>query len=426
MRKPAIYVVSVLFAVAAFGQNRPQWRTSADIADGIRGNAIGTVTDTEEGRGRFTMVLDDDPGSAVTVDTDSVATQYNGFGGTINGSPEIFTGSTGFANLRTGDRVNVIGTGRGRAIMSADTVTLLGRSVAAAQTGVGQTRTPTSVSPPTARGTTPTTAPEAVGRVEGTVRQINVDEGRFVIENNAHQMMTIRASSATPVYYRGDVYRISNLEIGDHVRIEPETGTSASGEVRARVIDVLQSVQETQGGNTRQFGNLSGRVTRVDRGANVIRIDNGRGGETRVDLSAAAESQGRRVTASDVQAGDRLDLTGNYSGDVFIASTVRFADDVFVNRNAAGAPPANDYPSDLGVVTLYATVTQSLSASPQLVLRDTQNNRTIKLYVTDDFVVKNKTGGYTTADHLKEGDALVIKAYRDGDGNYVAQTIRQR
>lgn len=426
MRKPAIYVVSVLLAVSAFGQNRPQWRTSADISDGIRGNAIGTVTDTEEGRGRFTMVLDDDPSSSVTVDTDSVATQYNGFGGTINGSPEIFTGSTGFANLRTGDRVNVIGTGRGRGLVAADTVTLLGRSVAAAQTGVGQTRTPTSISPPTARGTTPTTSPDAVGRVEGTVRQINVDEGRFVIETGAHQMMTIRASSATPVYYRGDVYRISNLEVGDRVRIEPEAGTTGTGEVRARVIDVLSSVQESQGGNTRQFGNLSGRVTRVDRAANVIRIDNGRGGETRVDLSSAADSQGRRVSANDIQAGDRLDLTGNYSGDVFIASTVRFADDVFANRSAAGTPAPSESPADLGVVTLYVTVSQALSASPQLVLRDTQNNRTVRLYVTDDFVVRNRTGGYTTADHLKEGDALVVKAYRDGDGNYVAQTIRLR
>src|SRR5205823_5363496 len=115
------------------------------------------------------------------------------------------------------------------------------------------------------------------------------------------------------------------------------------------------------------------------------------------------------------------------SGDVFVASTVRFADDVFANRDTGGgntAPPAT--PLELGVVTIYATVSQSLSAAPQLVVRDTQNNRTIRLYTLEDFVVRNRTGGYITADRLKEGDAVVIKAYRDADGNYIAQTIRQR
>lgn len=428
VRKSVIFLASALLAVSVYGQERTQWRTASDIAEGVRGHAIGSVTDTDEGNNRLTIVLDEDPNSAVRVEADSVTTQFNGFGGTINGSPEIFTGTAGFANLRVGDRVDVRGMGRGRGVVSADTITLLGRSVAAAQTGVGQTRQPGSISTPTARGTTPTTSPDIVGRVEGTVRQINADEGRLVIETGARQMMTVRATSATPVYYRGDVYRMSNLEVGDRIRIEPESGATSGGEIRARTIDVLQSVQETQGSGSapRQVGNLTGRVTRVDRAANVIRVDSGRG-EVRVDLSNAADSQGRRVSANDIQAGDRLDLSGSYSGDVFVASTVRFADDVFASRDAAGgAATGPSIPTDLGVVTVYATVSQSLSASPQLVVRDTQNNRTLRIYITDDFVVRTRTGSYTTADHLKDGDPLVIKAYRDADGNYIAQTIRQR
>jgi hypothetical protein len=59
-------------------------------------------------------------------------------------------------------------------------------------------------------------------------------------------------------------------------------------------------------------------------------------------------------------------------------------------------------------------------------VRDTQNNQTLPLYVLDDFVVRTRTGTYTTADKLKEGDAVVVKAYRDADGNYIAQTIRLR
>lgn len=427
LRKSSIFAVSALLAVSAFGQSRTQWRTASDISEGVRGSAIGSVTDVNEGRNRFTLVLDEDPNGSVNVEADSVTTQFNGFGGTINGSPEVFMGSAGFTNLRLGDRVDVRGIGRGTSTITANTINLLGRSVAAAQTGIGQSRTPESISTPTARGTTPTTSPDGVGRIEGVVRQINADEGRLVIETGGRQMITIRASGATPVYYRNEVYRITNLEAGDRIRVEPETGTSNGGEIRARTIDVLKSAQEGGGGTTsssRQIGNLGGRVTRVDRTANVVRIDTGRG-EVRVDLSAAADTQGRRVNANNIQIGDRLEMSGSYSGDVFVASTVRFADDVAATREPPVPAPVS-IPNDLGIVTVYATVSQSLANAPQLVIRDTQNNRTIRLYVADDFVVRTKAGAYTTAEKLKENDTLVIKAYRDADGNYIAQTIRQR
>jgi hypothetical protein len=75
---------------------------------------------------------------------------------------------------------------------------------------------------------------------------------------------------------------------------------------------------------------------------------------------------------------------------------------------------------------VYGTVSQSLANGPRLAVRDTQNNSVVSLYVLDDFVVRTRTGGYTTADRLKEGDAVVVKAYRDADGNYIAQTIRLR
>jgi hypothetical protein len=428
VRKSSIFVLAAFLAVSALGQSRTQWRTAADISEGVRGSAIGSVTDVDEGRNRFTLVLDEDPSGRVTVEADAVTTQFNGFGGTINGSPEVFTGTAGFMNMRVGDRVDVRGTGRGRSAITADTITLLGRSVTAAQTGVGQTRTPDRISPPTTRGTTPTTSPDSMGRLEGVVRQINAEDGRMVIETGGRQMLTIRASSATPVYYRGDIYRINNLEIGDRVRIEPEGSATGTGEVRARAIDVLQSVQETQGtgvSGTRQIGNLIGRVTRVDRNANVVRVDTGRG-EVRVDLSAAADTQGRRMNANEIQAGDQLDITGSYSGDVFVASTVRFANGPSGREPIGSTRPPSSMPIDLGIVTVYGTVTQSLNAAPQLVVRDTQNERTLRIYVADDFVVRTRTGTYSTADKLRENDAVVIKAYRDADGNYIAQTIRLR
>src|SRR4029077_19722110 len=96
----AIFVIAALCAVAAWGQDRTVWRTSADVQEGGRGSITGTVADTEIGRERLAVKPDDALNDQVTVDTDSVSTQYNGFGGTINGSPEIFVGSNGFNNVR--------------------------------------------------------------------------------------------------------------------------------------------------------------------------------------------------------------------------------------------------------------------------------------------------------------------------------------
>ncbi|HMC22987.1 MAG TPA: DUF5666 domain-containing protein [Thermoanaerobaculia bacterium] len=425
LRKSAIFAFSLLIGVSAFGQSGTQWRTSADIREGVRGSVIGTVADVDEGRNVFRLTPDDDRYGQVTVQADAVSTQYNGFGGTINGQPEIFIGSKGFSNLRVGDRVEVRGVGRNVGVAAADYVTLLGRPVPADQTGVGQTRSPsTSVSTPTASGTTPSATPQRYSRVEGIVRQVNADEGRVVIETDRREMITIRGASSTPVYYRNNVYKLSNLEVGDRIRVEPESTTSSGGEIRARTIDVLQNVQES--GSVIAVAALGGQVKSIDRRNNVVRVDTGRG-EVRVDLANAVDSSGRRVRASDMQVGDRVDMSGSYSGDVFVATTVRFTDEPFTPSPSNQPPPPSTIPSGpLGSVTIYGTVSQSLANGPRLVVRDTQANSVVPLYVLEDFVVRTRTGGYTTADRLKEGDGVVVKAYRDADGNYIAQTIRLR
>src|SRR5712691_7565433 len=112
LRKSVIFTFSLLIGFSAFGQSGTQWRTSADVREGVRGSVVGTVADVDEGRSRFQLSPDDDRYGQITVVADSVSTQYNGFGGTINGSPEIFVGTTGFSNLRVGDRVEVRGVGR--------------------------------------------------------------------------------------------------------------------------------------------------------------------------------------------------------------------------------------------------------------------------------------------------------------------------
>jgi len=424
LRKSATFSFFLLIAVSAFGQSGTQWRTSADVREGVRGSVIGTVADVDEGRRRFTMTPDDDRYGQVSVEADSVSTQYNGFGGTINGSPEVFIGSAGFANLRVGDRVEVRGVGRNAGVVGAEYVTLLGRPVPASQTGVGQTRTPNTISPPTVSGTTPSTTAAVPGRIEGVVRQVNAGDGRVVIETDRREMITIRGTSSTPVYYRNTVYRLSNLEPGDRIRVEAEGSTTAGSEIRARTIDVVQSAQDL-GGSVAQVGALNGRVTSIDRRSNIVRIDDGRG-QVRVDLSNAVDTSGRRVRAADMQVGDQVDMSGSYSGETFVATTVRFGEEGVqpISPTAPARPPGG--PDFLGAVTIYGTVSQSLANGSRLMIRDSQSNQSIPVYALDDFVIRSKNGGYTTADRLKEGDQVVVKAYRDGDGNYIAQTIRLR
>ena len=271
----AIFAFAALSAVAAFGQDRTVWRTSARCAGRRPRDDRRHGGRHANGRDRMIVTPDNALSDQVTVDTDSVSTQYNGFGGTINGAPEIFVGSSGFNEVRVGDRVEVRGVAIGSSTIRAERVTLLGRAVPSPQTGVGQTRTPTSISTPTASGTTPSTAPDRIGRVEGVLQQVNPEEGRLVIVTDRREVLTVRTPQGTPVRYHGDTYRVSNLEVGDRIRVEPEGGAAVTGnEIRARSIEVTQSSQEANGTSaSRGVGALSGRVTRVDRTNNVIQLE---------------------------------------------------------------------------------------------------------------------------------------------------------
>jgi uncharacterized protein DUF5666 len=426
LRDSVLFVVAALIAAPIFGQSRAGWRTGADIVEGVSGSLVGTVTDVNDGRNEITLTTDDDRYGQITVAADSVSTQYNGFGDVINGKPEIFNGSKGFSNVRQGDRIEVRGVGRGPGVVRGDQITLLGRSVSAPQTGVGETRSPSGgISTPTIGSSTAT----VYGRIEGVVRQVNASDNRIVVETDRREIFNIRTSSNTPVNYKGDSYQVSNLEPGDRVRIESDGGTSSDREIRARSIDVVKSVQESGGAAGARVSSITGRVTRIDRAADVVRVDTGRG-EVRVDMSRAYDSSGRRVRAADLQNGDRVEISGNYglTSDVFSGTTVRVNEDVFANDsgNQNAGNPGGGAPIDLVTVTVSGTVTETLENAPTISIRDRTTNRVIAVYATDDFTVRTKSGGYTAADKLNVNDNVLVKAFRDADGNYIAQTIRLR
>jgi hypothetical protein len=407
LRISVLCAVLALCAVSSFAQNSP---------------LVGTVIDVDEGSGRLQIEADNDSKSRITIETDSVSTTYHGFGTVIADKPEIFTGSSGLSNIRLGDRISIYGSQRAEGIVKADRVSLLGRTVVAGTSGVGSTRDPaTSATTPTDDRASAQTAQYA-GTVEGTIRQINIEDGRIVVQTNQRRMLTVRTYRSTPVAYRGETYRTTNLEIGDVIRVE--TDSRATGdEVTARRIEVTRSVQE--GGTAPPTGGLvttlSGRVTRVEPSLDYVYIDAANRTNVRIDMGQAEDARGDAIRASDVRVGDRVDVSGSYNraGDLFLASTLRFG------AADPDEPPVEDY-VQYGLVTITGTVTETLEDASTLSVRDRDSNRVLRIWIANDFVVRTKGNTYTTAEQLRVNDTVVLEAFRDDTGNLIAQTVRLR
>lgn len=413
-----VYAILLLAAVSTFAQSGSQSGTGA---------LTGTVIDIENGRGRLAIEPDDDRYARSSIETDAVSTQYLGFGTMIAGKPEIFTGSKGFSNIRLGDRISIRGTPRGDNVVRAETITLLGRSVPAGQVGVGQTRSPNSASTPTDDRTTGTVSPTSAV-AEGTVRQINVDENRILIQTAQRRMITVNTYRNTPVFFRGEQFRITNLEIGDRIRVDADPRTAQADEITAQRIEVLQSVQEVRGGEGGTITAIAGRVLRVDTALDYAYVEGARG-EIRVDMGNAEDARGERIHARDMRAGDMVDISGNYNraGDMFQASTVRFTTGDRSIGPRTTTPVAEDEEFvRYSTVTFTGTVRETLEDAATLAVLDKDLNRTVRVWVAEDFAVRTKGATYTNAEGLKVGDTVLIKAFTDTRGNLIAQTIRLR
>jgi hypothetical protein len=414
LRIAALCVLSTLVALSTFAQDRP---------------LVGTVFDIDIGPGRLQIELDDASRSRVTIETDSVSSTYHNFGTMIGGKPEIFVGSAGLANVRLGDRVQVRGPGLRTGVFRGDQITLVGREIAASQVGVGQTRDPQRSGTVQSDDRAGINIPSNVG-TEGTIRQINVNEGRLVIQTPDRRMITVRTYRTTPVYYRGETYQVGSLEVGDRIRVEADSRSTPTDEISARRIDVTSSVQDaggTAGGVTGTGGTITtlvGRVTRLEPGLDYVYLDAGRG-ETRVDMRSAEDANGEVIRARDLRVGDDVEISGSYNrvGDMFLASTVRFGSDVGVTDDRV--PPREEL-TRYALVTITGTVTETLEDGPTLGFRDRDSNTVLRVWVTEDFIVRTKGTTYTNAESLRLNDTAVIKAFRDANGNLIAQSIRLR
>ncbi|HVT45128.1 MAG TPA: hypothetical protein VMT00_12150 [Thermoanaerobaculia bacterium] len=392
-RRFRILGIALLFSATSLSaQGRLTWERAADIERGVSGRIAGTVTDLDAARLRFSIVTEEEAtGSSVLVMADAVSTQYRGFGT----GGEVLRGSTGFARLQSGDRVEIQGTGAGPATVTARDVTLLGRTVGAA-----------------------TTTPPPSAFVDGVVRQMNARESTLVIETDGRQLFTVYGTTSTPVHYQGRVHRIGNIEPGDRIRVE--VASPVTGGVRPRAILVLASVSDPASAiQGRTLTSIAGRVTRIDVAAMTLRLTT-RDGDVRVDARFAMDESGNRFPLSDVRAGDQLEVSGQFEElGLFRADAIRPA-------SSGIAPPPGEPGQPLETVVIYGTVEEPIRAGNILPVRDTSSDRVVEITLVDDFIVRLKAGTYITADQLRKGDRVVVQLFRVGSDLLIAQTIRTR
>jgi hypothetical protein len=361
----------------------------------------GTITRLDANG--FGLASDEESATtAARVETTS-STRYTGLG---VDAARTDTGSTGFNQLRIGDRVTVSGVGGPAATIRASAVTLIGRAVETRAAG--------------------TAVLDTNRFLEGLVTDIRVTDQSFVLESDSGIRTTIVGTRETPVTYRGETARIANLERGDRVRVEIDARLS-SGEIRARQIEVLvDSTPDDPVSSVRSDNYLTGRVTRIESGSKRFTLAADRAGQVRIDAGRAVDSSGQAFRVAGLQVGDRLRVWGSYTGaQAFRAERIEFgtADDIYADDQFRdqGEEAFEGY----STVVFYGTVERNPPNEDKLTIRDRDSRRDIEIVADEEFVVLRETGStFLRAAQLRSGDRVVVKAFRDRAGNYVAQTIR--
>jgi hypothetical protein len=398
-----IALLCCLVALPLAAQSRPTWSSAVDIGPGIQGSINGSVVGMEAARASIVILPDDDATQrTVVVRTDTLVTRYHGFGA---GPAEIFTGNAGFNQIRMGDRLQARGVGRGDATIDATDVVLVGRSV-----------------PDAGRETT-------LGGLTGVVRSRS-GRNSFTIDTGDSRSVIIFGSDSTPVRYRGGTYRISNIEIGDEVRVEVDQ-TLQEG-VRPRAIEVIRSISDGARQQSRTLGSTTGRIVSIDRQSRTFQLDRGRDGVITIDAVAATDRDGREFDIAGLMVGDLLDITGEAIGDDrFRAGVIRFPDErgggtATTAVPAAGRERAAVTPRPLySLLVVNGTITGSLDNAGFLEMQD-EGGRVVRVIVDESFVIRLRNGRYANARDLRAGTPITLRAFRDDAGNLIAQTIRVR
>jgi hypothetical protein len=174
--------------------------------------------------------------------------------------------------------------------------------------------------------------------VVGVVTSVARNGNDFTLRTNRGSVR-IEAKGGVPVFYRGQRYRVRDLERGDRVAVDLQN--ASRNRPRARSIEVIESVRGGGGryddrygsrdpyGNRGGYGNdRYGRYERLD--GTVVSLDSRRGQmvvrtgarhDVLVDVRSFERTYGRDWNRS-LRRGDRITLEGEYTRGAFVAHRI--------------------------------------------------------------------------------------------------------
>lgn len=390
---------AMLLSVGLFGQTG-SWQSPRDIDLNERGEVTGEVVSVSGDS--FEVRPDTGIGNVIRVFSSS-STRYRGLG-TDPAATQL--GSAGLVNLGIGDRIRVTGVGSTSQTVRAEFVQLLGRAV----TSAPSTTTPSS----------------SILVVEGVIADILLSDQSFVLRGDTGETWNIVGTRETPVIYEGATYQLGNLERGDRVRVNVDSRL-ASGELRAGRIEVLQDAtpddEETPSILSNNY--LTGRVGRIESRGNRFVFRSDRAGEILIEAGRAVDAKGQTFRTANIQVGDRLRIWGEYTGDQrFRADRIEVG--TAADATASGTIQDRGQEPYLGfsTVILSGVVEKNPPNEDKLTIHNRNERRDLEITVDEEFIVLRPDDTFIRASQLRQGDTVVIKAFRDPRGEYIAQTIR--
>jgi exosome complex RNA-binding protein Csl4 len=146
--------------------------------------------------------------------------------------------------------------------------------------------------------------------IEGRIVDIHRSNNRLTIRDR-RGTIEVRTQGNVPVFFRGDRYRVRDLERGDTIRVQYRDQNRHS--IRATRIDVLHSVSHS-GRRAHRDSSLSGEVVSTNRNRDSVSLSIGGGRLAMVDVRQVTDERGRPLRADSFRRGDRVTFFGSYDG----------------------------------------------------------------------------------------------------------------
>jgi hypothetical protein len=299
--------------------------------------------------------------------------------------------------------------------------------------------------------------------IEGIVRSVDPDELRIVILTPSDEIVAVYGSEATPVRFEGSTYRISDLEVGDSIRMSL---TGAGEARRVATIDVLASVSPSprtapriepreprleresaqevlraDPGSSTTLTSVVGKVDQTRPSRNLIRII-AEGGLSwvRIDASNAQAPDGSPFDVSYLVFGETIEATGSIgSNGELVATTIRRESEIGTGYPAPvmiddepEAPEEEAAVSSmytpraihwLDVVEFEGEIVTRLNGVQTLTIRNDITGNDDIVWCDSSLVAMMDDEEPLPASELEEGARVHVRALRVSEG-LVAQSIR--